>query len=96
MSIRAAGQRVAVLELDPSTTLTELIRALPPGVARPEPTAGGWTVPLRDGSACGPSVPVEPGAASETLQALGWWPSGVLEIGDAAARPAPPSPGRRP
>ena len=49
-----------------------------------------WRGPLpRDGSTCGAAVPLRPDQINETLQALGWFPSGVLELGDTApaARP---------
>ena len=100
ISVRQGGKRVALMELDPSTTLRECLQQLPADVDAPALVDDAWRGPLpRDGSTCGAAVPLRPDQADATLQALGWCPSGVLELGDTAqaARPtssaatAPPS-----
>ncbi|CAH0379885.1 unnamed protein product [Pelagomonas calceolata] len=100
ISVRQGGKRVALMELDPSTTLRECLQQLPATVDAPALVDDAWRGPLpRDGSTCGAAVPLRPDQINETLQALGWFPSGVLELGDTApaARPtssaatAPPS-----
>ncbi len=100
ISVRQGGKRVALMELDPSTTLRECLQQLPATVDAPALVDDAWRGPLpRDGSTCGAAVPLRPDQAGATLQALGWFPSGVLELGDTApaARPtssattAPPS-----
>ena len=99
VSVRQGGRRVAFMELDPSTTLRECLQQLPSDVDAPALVDDAWRGPIpRDGSTCGAAVPLRPDQINETLQALGWFPSGVLELGDApvAERPtatpsAPPS-----
>ena len=90
ISVRQGGKRVALMELDPSTTLRECLQQLPATVDAPALVDDAWRGPVpRDGSTCGAAVPLRPDQINETLQALGWFPSGVLELGDTApaARP---------
>ena len=90
ISVRQGGKRVAFMELDPSTTLRECLQQLPAAVDAPALVDDAWRGPVpRDGSTCGAAVPLRPDQINETLQALGWFPSGVLELGEAplAARP---------
>jgi hypothetical protein len=90
ISVRQGGKRVAFMELDPSTTLRECLQQLPATVDAPALVDDAWRGPTpRDGSTCGAAVPLRPDQINETLQALGWFPSGVLELGDTApaARP---------
>ena len=90
ISVRQGGKRVALMELDPSTTLRECLQQLPSTVDAPTLVDDAWRGPVpRDGSTCGAAVPLRPDQINETLQALGWFPSGVLELGNTApaARP---------
>ena len=90
VSVRQGGRRVAFMELDPSTTLRECLQQLPSDVDAPALVDNKWHGPLpRDGSSCGAAVPLRPDQINETLQALGWFPSGVLELGDAPVAERP-------
>jgi hypothetical protein len=90
ISVRQGGKRVALMELDPSTTLRECLQQLPAAVDAPALVDDAWRGPLpRDGSTCGAAVPLRPDQINETLQALGWFPSGVLELGDAPVAERP-------
>ena len=90
--MRQGGKRVALMELDPSTTLRECLQQLPATVDAPALVDDAWRGPLpRDGSTCGAAVPLRPDQINETLQALGWFPSGVLELGDTAPAARPTS-----
>jgi len=91
ISVRQGGRRVAFLKLDPATTLRELLTQLPAEVDAPALVDEAWCGPVpRDGSTCGAATLLAPNRIDATLQALGWFPSGVLELGenDAVARPA--------
>ena len=90
ISVRQGGKRVAFMELDPSTTLRECLQQLPSDVDAPALVDDAWRGPTpRDGSTCGAAVPLRPDQINETLQALGWFPSGVLELGDAPVAERP-------
>ena len=90
VSVRQGGKRVAFMELDPSTTLRECLQQLPSGVDAPALVDNKWRGPTpRDGSTCGAAVPLRPDQINETLQSLGWFPSGVLELGDAPVAERP-------
>lgn len=91
IAVRQGGKRVAFLNLDPATTLRELLAQLPAGVDAPALVDEAWRGPVpRDGSTCGAATLLAPDRIDVTLQALGWFPSGVLKLGenDAVARPA--------
>ena len=90
VSVRQGGKRVAFMELDPSTTLRECLQQLPSDVDVPKLVDDAWRGPTpRDGSTCGAAVPLRPDQINETLQSLGWFPSGVLELGEAPVAERP-------
>ena len=89
ISVRQGGKRVALMELDPSTTLRECLQQLPADRRR----AGARRrrvarTLLRDlGSTWSAAVPFRPDQINETLQSLGWFPSGALGDAPLAERP---------
>ena len=57
ISVRQGGKRVALMELDPSTTLRECLQQLPATVDAPALVDDAWRGPVpRDGSTCGAAV----------------------------------------
>lgn len=94
VSIRLDGERVAHVQVDSASTLNEVLRRVDElGVPTPVADASDWScsslvLPF-DGTTCGEAPLLTVSQGELTMQSLGWFPSGVLELrtGNASAAP---------